>query len=102
MSATGPTKPRSSAGFSMAIPFTTQKQVLQYAGNCALRLANLGLSASPTKQTRVQEFAGAASDAALTAQRAARSRGVDSRLAVPRGCGAAVTAKASTTSAKTC
>ena len=61
MSATGPTKPQSSAGFSTAIPSTTQKQVLQYAGNFALRLANLGLSASSTKQTRVQEFAGAAS-----------------------------------------
>ena len=46
MSATGPTKPQSSAGFSTAIPSTTQKQVVQYAGNFALRLANLGLSAS--------------------------------------------------------
>ena len=41
---------------------------VQYAGHFALRLANLGFSASPAKQTRVQEFAGAASDAALTAE----------------------------------
>jgi hypothetical protein len=101
MSATGPTKPVVSRIF-YGNTINNSETVVQYAGHFALRLANLGLSASSTNRRVSGSLLAQPRDAALTAQRVARSRGVDSRLAVPRGCGAAVTARASTTSATTC
>ena len=75
MSATGPTSLSRQPDFLRQYHRTTQKQVLQYAGNCALRLANLGLSASSINRRVSRSLLAQPRDAALTAQRAARSRG---------------------------
>src|SRR6478735_3425314 len=74
---------------------------VQYAGHFALRLANLGLSASSQTDARP----GVCWRSLVMRFDSTEGRRITWRrlgLAVPRGCGAAVTTKASNTNATSC